>query len=289
MAVNIQASFKPKGGSILSQQTSYRRKRGKVETKKIHRKIKLKTKHIFFAFLLLVGFFFGFARLYLFLITWEKLNIKEVEIICQKEEIQRDIQHYLAKKYLGNILLLNIDHLQELLATHRWIEAVHIRKIFPATLRIETTERIPIAILEKGGYFLIDKNGVLLQEISPGERHDLPVLIDTDRFRQDYDRKLALAWICLGSLETPVRKQISVIDLSEYENVSLRLKNSGTWLKLGDSRFNEKYQSFLENMALLESYGPLEYIDLRYEGRIVLRPVPNTKMNKARDSEKEAF
>jgi len=289
LAVNIQASFKPKGGSILSQQTSYRRKRGKVEPKKIHRKIKLKTKHILFAFFLLVGFFFGFARLYLFLITWEKLNISEVEIICQKEETQRDIQHYFARKYLGNILLLNIEYLQELLATHQWIKNVHIRKIFPSTIRIETTERIPIAILEKEGYFLIDKDGILLQEISPGEKPDLPVLIDADRFRKYHDRKLALAWACLESLEALARKQISVIDLSEYENVSLRLRNSGTWLKLGDSRFDEKYQSFLKNMVLFESYGPLEYIDFRYEDRFVLRPLPNKKMNNARDSQKEAF
>ena len=289
MAVNIQASFKPKSGSIFSQQTSYRRKRGKVETKKIHRKIKLKFKHILFAFLFLTGFFYGFARLYLFLITWEKLDIKEVEIICQKEEVRRDIQHHMARKYLGNILLFDIEHLQKLLATHQWIENVHIRKIFPSTLRIETSERIPSAILEKEGNFLIDKDGILLKEISPGERADLPVLIDVGRFQNDYDRKLALAWTCLESLDASAREQIRVIDLSEYENVSLRMKNSDTWLKLGDGRFNEKYLAFLNNLALFERYGPLEYIDFRYEDRFVLRPQTEKRTNKASDSQKEAF
>ena len=289
MAVNIQSSFKPKGGSFLSQQNSFRRKRGKVETKKIHRKIKLRIKHILFAFLFFAGFFYVFSRLYLFLITWEKLNINEVEIICQKEEIRKDIQNYLARKYLGNILLLKIGNLQELLTAHRWIEDVHIRKIFPSTIRIETSERIPIALLEKDGYFLIDKDGVLLQEIIPSERPDLPVLIDANRFRSDYDMKLALAQACLRSLEESARKQIHMMDLTEYENVSLQLRDSGTWLKLGDSRFDEKYQSFLKNIDLFESFGPLEYIDLRYENRFVLRPLPPKKMNKALDSEKEAF
>jgi len=289
LAVNVQASFKPKGGFILSQQTSFRRKRGKIETKKIHRKIKLKIRHILFAFVLLAGFFYGFSRLYLFLITWEKLTIDKVEIICQKEEIQRDFQHYFEKRNLGNILLLNIGNLQELLATHTWIEDVHIRKIFPSTIRIEATERIPIAVLEKEGYFLIDKDGVLLQKISPGDRPDLPVLIDASRFRKDYDRKLALAWACLDNLEDSARDQISVMDLSEYENVSLQLRNSDTWLKLGDGHFKEKYQSYFKNMALFNSYGPLEYIDFRFEGRFVLRPLPQKKRNNALDSEKEAF
>lgn len=289
MAVNIQATFKPKGGSLLSLQTSYRRKRGKIETKKIHRKIKLKIRHILAAFLLLLGFFYGFSRLYLFLITWEKLNIDEVEIICQKEEIQRDLQNYLARKYLGNIMLLNMENLQERLATHPWIEDVHIRKIFPSTIRIETKERIPIALLEKDGFFLIDKEGILLQEISPSERPDLPILIDANRFRRDHDMKLSLAWACLESLEDSVRKQIGVMDLTEYENVSLQLRNSETWLKLGDRHFKEKYQIFAKNMALLQTYGPLEYIDFRYEGRFVLGPLPQKKRNNALDSEKEAF
>jgi cell division septal protein FtsQ len=289
LAVNIQASFKPKGGSLLSQQTSYRRKRGKIETKKIHRKIRLRIRHVLVAFLLLLGFFYGFSQLYLFLITWEKLSIEEVEIICQKEEIQTDLQNYLARKYLGNILLLNIENLQKQLATHPWIEKIYIRKIFPSMIRIETKERIPIALLEKDRYFLIDKEGILLQEVSPSERPDLPLLIDANRFRRDYDMKLSLAWTCLYSLGDSVRKQIAVMDLTEYENVSLRLRNTDTWLKLGDNRFDEKYRLFSKNMALFETYGPLEYIDLRYEGRFVLQPMPQKKMNNALDSEKEAF
>ena len=289
MAVNIQASFKPKGGSLLSQQTSYRRKRGKIETKKIHRKIKLKIRHILVSFLLLLGFFYGFSRLYLFLITWEKLNIEEVEIISQKEWIQGDLKSYLARKELGNLLLLNIENLQKRLTTHPWIEEIYIRKIFPSTIRIETKERIPIALLEKDGYFLIDKEGILLQEISPSERPDLPMLIDANGFQRDHDMKLSLAWACLASLEDSVRKQISVMDLTEYENVSLRFRNTDTWLKLGDVRFGEKYRSFIKNMALFKAYGPLEYIDFRYEGRFILQPLPQNKMNKALDSEKEAF
>ena len=107
MAVNIHPSVRQKGGPLVSGRASYRRKRGKVETKKIHRKIKLKIRHIVISFLLLAGFFYGFSRIYLFLITWEKLNVREIEIICQKEDVRRDIEHMMAGKYLGNYCVLH--------------------------------------------------------------------------------------------------------------------------------------------------------------------------------------
>lgn len=289
MAVDIHATFRQKGGAFLSEQAAFRRKRGKIETKKIHRKIKLKIKHIIISFLMLVGFFYGFSQLYLFLITWEKLNIREIEISCQKDDVRQDIKQFMSGKYLGNILLLDIKKLQDQLAAHQWIKDVHIRKIFPSTIRIETQERIPVAILVKEKYFLVDKEGILLEEIFPSERPDLPLLTDINRFQRDFDLKLALAWECLESLGQAEREQVSVMDLSEYENVSIRLKGSEIWLKLGNERFYEKLQLFRDNTVLFQKYGPLEYIDFRFEGRLVLRPHPlSTRMNTP-DSEKEAF
>jgi len=289
LAVNIQATIRHKGDTHLSEMASFRRKRGKIETKKIHRKIKLKIRHIIVSFLLLVGFFYGFSQLYLFLITWEKLNIREIEISCQKKEVREDIKKFLTRKYLGNLFLLDIKKLQIQLATHHWIKDVHIRKIFPSTIRIETQERIPVAILVKEKYFLVDKEGILLEEISPSERADLPLLTDINRFQRDYDLKLTLAWACLESFGKAEREQISVMDLSEYENASIRLKDSEVWIKLGNERFYEKYQIFRNNIVLFQKYGPLEYIDFRFENRLVLRPHPHSARMKTLGSEKEAF
>ena len=289
MAVNIHASTKYKSGSLLSRQASFQRKRGKITTKKIQGKWKLKIKHILFVFVLLVGFFYGLSRLYLFLISWERLNIKDVEIVCSKHEIQRDIGQYFAGKYLGNIILLNIGQLQEQLASHRWIESIHIRKIFPCSMKIEIKERIPTALLQKDHLYMIDKDGVLLEQIPSESRPDLPLLIDKGLFQRDFDQKLALAWECLKTLEAQDREKIAVIDLTEYENVSLRMHDSGTWLKLGNDQFHEKMYLFHKNTVLFEKYGPLEYIDFRCQDRLILRPLTNQKAENTIDSGKEGF
>jgi cell division septal protein FtsQ len=288
LAVSLHAPSKHKSGSSFAL-TSFRRQSGQIKTKKIQRKWKLKIKHIIFAFVLLVGFFYGFGRLYLFMISWAKLNIKEVDIVCAKAEIHRDIQHHFIGKYLGNILLLNIGQLQKQLAAHRWIKSVHIRKIFPSSLKIEIKERIPAALLEKDHLYMIDKDGILLEKLPSNSKLDLPLLIDENRFQRDFDLKLDLAWACLDSLEAQDLDKIAVIDLSEYENVSLKLKDSETWLKLGNDRFNEKFRLFNSNMFLFEKYGPLAYIDFRCQGRLILGPQIREKPENILDSEKEAF
>lgn len=289
MAVDIRVPLKYKNNSILSRSASFRRKSGNIKTKKIQRKIKLKPKHILLAFVLLVGFFYGIQRLYLFLISWEKLIVKEVKIVCEKEDVYSDIRNFLKGKYLGNILLLNIEQLQKTLASHRWVKDVHIRKIFPSTIRIDLRERVPAALLKGTSIHLIDKDGVRLDPVDSDNLPGLPLFIDANRFRRDYKQKLALAWACLDSLKTSDRNQIAVLNLTEYENVSLRFKESKIWLKLGNERFAEKIEIYRNNTDLFDKYGLLEYIDFRCIGRLYLHRLPNQKRNNILDSEKEAY
>ena len=177
---------------------------------------------------------------YIFLITWDYLNVRGINIICQKTSVKKDVQAFFGGMKLGNILLLNIDHLQGILEGHRWVADVSVRKLFPSTLKIEVQERLPVAVLKKEDYHLIDREGILLEKVNPQPRGEFPLLVDSNLFVKHYQEKLRLAWECLDSLIPPERKRIEVLDLSDYENVVIRLKGSITQLKLGADRFPEK-------------------------------------------------
>jgi cell division septal protein FtsQ len=289
LAVDVRAPLKYKNNPIFSRAASFQRKNGNIKTKKIQRKIKLKSKHILLAFILLTGVFYGIQRLYLFLITWDKLIIKEVKIVCEREDVYTDVRHFFKGKYLGNILLLNIEQLQNKLASHRWVKDVHIRKIFPSTIRIDLQERIPTALLKDKSIHLIDRDGVRLDPADSNNPYGLPLLVDANLFRKDYEQKLKLAWACLDSLKISDRNQIVVLDLSEYENVSLLFKDSKTWLKLGNGQFAEKIKIYRNNTVLFDTYGSLEYIDFRCPGRLYLGRLPDQERNISPDSGKEVF
>lgn len=272
MAVDVNQTIRLKGNQLLSQPLQFRRHKGKIHPKKIQRKLKVRFIHVLLSFLVISGIFLLVQQSYLFLISWDYLNVKNIRFICQKASVKKDIQAFFEGKRLGNILLLNIDHVQGILADHRWIEDVSVRKLFPSSLKIEVRERIPAAVLAKKNSYLIDRKGILLEKIDPHERGNFPLLVDSGLFVKHYKEKLKLAWECLDSLPSSEKEKIDVLDLSGYESVIVRFKGSTTEIKLGADRFHEKLKTLQDWQPQLDKFEPLEYVDLRFSDRLYFKP-----------------
>jgi len=287
MAVNLNSALKYNRQSIFSDSFSFRRHQGTIKTKKIQRKIKVKFIHLLLAFLFLAGIFLLIQQTYLFLISWNYFKVKNIEVACQKAELQQQIKEFFQGKEMGNILLLNIEHLQNFLEGNRWVKNVYIRKIFPASLKIEIEERKPMAVIQKENFYLIDQEGVLLEKIDRHNYNYLPLLIDSNNFQKDFKDKLNLAWACLDNLAPSQRDEIEMLDLSDYGNVSIKLKGLEMKLKLGCDRFSEKLSFFQKYLFKLEKFRPLEYVDLRFEGRLYLKPLPQQMVSLIPNYEKE--
>jgi len=279
MARQINPPFDYRTTPFPSQSLQFQRGKGKVKTKKIQRKIKLKFKHILLFFLFLGGIFYLVQRSYLFLISWDHLEVKKIEIVCSKPEGKEEIEQAFNGKKLGNILLLDIGRLQDALTDISWVKEVQVRKIFPSSLKIKIQERHPAALLkkEKEGLYLIDEEGVELRIINSAEYEHFPLLIDSNNFEKDYKEKLRIAWECLQSLSPSEKAQIEALDLTDYGNVTIQLKKARTKLILGSDRFSQKFKLFQSSSDQLEQYGVLEYVDLRIQDRLYIMPKKNIR------------
>lgn len=274
MAVNLNPVFKYQPEYFHTKSLHFRRKDKKTKAKKIKRKIELGYKNIIISFLFISSLFVAFQQIYLFLISWEKLSIDRIVVNCSNPHIQADSQQFLKGKILGNILLLNINRLRQSLESHRRVKEVRIRRIFPATLKIKIEERIPAAIIKKQSAFLVDRQGVQLDPVVLTANSSIPLFIDDGNFQLHAQEKQDLAWKCMESLTPAQKDKIDIIDLSDYNNVKVKLKNSLAWLKLGENRFSEKIQTYQTEYSYLEPYEPLEYVDLRIPGRLIIKPSP---------------
>ena len=288
MAASAKTALEIRQDSLSSRSFQFRRPKERIKPKKIQKKFRVRLIHIFLTFLLIAGLFFLVQQTYLFLITWDNLDVKRVEVECKRTAVKEEILQFFKGKNLGNILLLDIVRLQNELKGHRWIKDVCVRKIFPSSLKIEIRERIPAAVVKKENYYLIDRDGVLLEKVDPQNRKDLPLLVDANHFERYYQEKLSLAWRCLDSLPPQERDRIEVMDLSEYANVVVKLKGEETRLKLGSDGFSQKLRLFRNYQSKLEKFEPLEYVDLRFDGRLYLKPQKNPNQDFVANPEKEA-
>jgi cell division septal protein FtsQ len=278
MAVNLNP--------VLTQPYA-RRKDKRVKASRIKRKVKLGPKHIIVSFLLIGGLFLLIQQAYLFLITWEKLEVDHVGISSTKPELQRTIQDSMNGNELGNLLLLDINKIQKAIKSHPWVKDVHVKKLFPSTVNIEVMERVPVAVIKTNQYFLIDKHGILIQSVDQSQAAGLPLVTDGSGFTEGYKDKFDLAVQCLESLSADQQNMIEVIDLSKHKCVSVKLKNMSPWLILGDDHFSNKFQDFMDKRSYFAQFGELKSINMQFEDRYILTPRKKGSDNQRLTSKKE--
>ena len=163
-----------------------------------------------------------------------------------------------------------------------WVADASIRRVLPGTLAVAITEREPMAIGRiDGRLYLIDRNGTIVDEFGPNyAEFDLPIVdglaappssggpvVDAGRaalaarLLQDLQRSPTVAGI------------VSQIDISDGRGASVILEGDTTLVRIGGERFVERIQSYLDiREALRERVPDIDYVDLRFDERVYVRP-----------------
>ena len=272
----LNASLRTRVLSVTGEPLEFKRGRAKSQVKKVQRKLAVRGRHIVFLFAVLAGLFFGLSRGYLYLISCDDFAVKRVEVVSRRDFVGRDIRALLEASRFGNLLLLDIKTLQDRIESHRWVKEARIRKVFPSSLKVELTEREPVAVLKnREGLLVIDKEGVALAALAAREDTGLPLLLDEGLFRSGAREKTALAWRCLSALTPEQRLGLEALDLSQNHCVGVIVRGSDVRFILGAERFSERLSFIQSYQGELEArYGPVEYVDLRFEDRIIFKPLP---------------
>jgi cell division septal protein FtsQ len=276
----LNPSLRHRALSVQGETLEFKRGRAKTPVKKVQRKLVVRSRHIVAFFVVLAAFFFGLTKGYLYLVSCDDFAVKKIEVVCRRDFVGRDIRSLLDASKFGNLLLLDIKALQARIESHRWVKEARLRKIFPSSLKVELTEREPVALLKIGGSLLmIDEQGVGLENLAAREDVHLPLLLDRSFFQNRYREKIALAWRCLSALTPDERLEVDALDLSDYNCIGAYLQGMTTRFILGDERFSERLSFIRSYLKELEAQnGPLEYVDLRFEDRIIFKPLPAVEL-----------
>lgn len=182
-----------------------------------------------------------------------------------------------------NILTIAIGQWQQRLLSSPWVESATIRRVLPSTLEIAVRERVPMGIGRIGtSLYLIDAKGVIVDEYGPAYADiDLPIidglatapadggaLIDTAR-TESAGRVIA----ALAS-RPELARRVSQIDVADLHDAVVILDDDTALLRLGDTDFVARLQQYLDlQPALRERMAGIDYVDLRFDERLYVRPV----------------
>ena len=182
-----------------------------------------------------------------------------------------------------NILSVRLDEWQQRLLSSPWVESATIRRVLPSTMEVTVTERQPMGIGRIGtAMYLIDPRGVIIDEYGPAYADiDLPIIDGLASSPRDGGSivdptRAEFAAGVIGALsERPeLLKAVSQIDVANLHDAVVILDGDAALLHLGESDFVARLQQYVDLApALRERIAAIDYVDLRFDERMYVRPV----------------
>ena len=163
-----------------------------------------------------------------------------------------------------------------------WVGSAAMRRVLPGTIAVAIVERQPMGIGRLGDHlYLIDQQGTIIDEFGPNyAEFDLPIIDGLAGPPRDGsplidETRAALAARLLFSLEAhpDLAMRVSQVDVRDSRDAVVILKSDPALVRLGDDQFVERLQSYVDLApALRERVADIDYVDLRFDDRIYVRP-----------------
>jgi cell division protein FtsQ len=179
-----------------------------------------------------------------------------------------------------NIVWSDLDAWRERLVASPWVRDATFRRTLPSTVEVMVSEREPIGIGRvKGQLYLVDEHGALIDTYGPQYADlDLPIIDGlgtiTAAGDSNSDRgELAARVIQAFRSKPSLARRLSQIDVTDQHNAAVILNGDRAVIYVGDDRFLARIESYLDLASALRArVAEIDYVDLRFDDRIYVRP-----------------
>lgn len=186
-----------------------------------------------------------------------------------------------------NLVWTDLEAWRRQLMASPWVREASIRRSLPSTVDVVISERQPMGIARIGrDLFLVDDRGRVIDRYGPLYAElDLPIIDgltaptateSADSSTPGDDARARLAARLMAALRTrpEVAKRVSQVDVKDLHNAAVILNGDPAVIYVGEDRFLTRLESYLELVgAVRERVEEIDYVDLRFDERIYVRPV----------------
>jgi cell division protein FtsQ len=189
-----------------------------------------------------------------------------------------------------SVVRVPLTERREAIESLPWVEEAHVQRVMPNRLRVEITERVPVAFLRTGSDLsLVDAKGVILDRPVDGD-FKFPVVggIAESTSLEARGQRMNLYVRFMKEIEqvSPgADDHVSEADLSDAADLRVTLtglgtasgKNSPILVHFGDSDFGNRYHLLAENVDQWRAgAGSVDSVDLRFARQVVVNPESKT-------------
>ena len=183
----------------------------------------------------------------------------------------------------SSLLALKPALVEEALRANPWIARAEVRREWPRRVHLSITEREPVALVNLGDLYYVDRQGVLFKPLSPGEPHDFPIItgLTKEWFREEGGKAQEMLQRVFRLLELlketkpPLNlAHISEVHVDPERGLSLYPSRYGWRVDLGPGDdFYEKLAKFFQIWPALSKRADLKRvarINLTIPDRVVV-------------------
>jgi cell division protein FtsQ len=185
-----------------------------------------------------------------------------------------------------SLLGIDLDQWRDRLLASPWVREAALRRELPSTVEVVVTERRPIGIARVAGdAYLVDERGTIVDAYGPEYADlDLPIIdgLAAAPHRDDAaggpvdTARAELAGRVVAALRSnaDVARRLSQVDVRDVHNAHVILSGDPAVIALGEDQFLARLENYLELApALHDRVAAIDYVDVRFDNRIYVRPV----------------
>lgn len=221
------------------------------------------------------------AGLVTWVVTSPRFDLKDLAVEAGTPRIPAAaLRESLAPFQGENLVLLPLGNVEAAIRRNPWVDRVEIAKELPDRLRIEVTERRPVALLEqKGGLVYADQEGRPIApvggQLETARKARLVVVSFTHRELSASDGVAGALEVAgeLGRVQPDWAASLSRIEVLGEQDFRLHTDALRFPLLVTRGQVGPKVEKLKELLPELDRrYAAIQAVDLRFSRRIVVQP-----------------
>jgi cell division protein FtsQ len=217
-------------------------------------------------------------------------NAEQIEVRGDRYVTAEAIAEKFSADMGRSVVRVPLTERREDIESLAWVEEAHVQRVMPNRIRVDITERTPVAFLRTGNELsLVDSYGVILDRPAEGQFH-FPVVSGitevTPKATREQHMNLYVQFMKeIERVQPGAEDHVSEADITEASDLRVTLTGLGTLsdsgspilVHFGDSDFGNRYHLLVENIDQWRaSAGSVDSVDLRFARQVVVNPESKT-------------